>query len=168
MFCVWLLPTDEQSTVIAEVISSNMALLNRPHFLPHMTLFDSTQALNEKCQEHFAAIVDVINSNHKELLTLKIASCTLGQQFYKSFYCEIEDTKALRFIYNQVRNLDTASKYTLLPHVSLAYGNSDKKQLRTLNFKTITFDKICLVADNNEESNEAISRWEVIKSYKLG
>jgi len=167
MFCIWLLPSSEHSKIIEKTISANMALLKRPSFLPHMTLFDSNQPLDRDCRKTFFKIVNNINKHQTELITLKITPCISGAYFYKSFFCEIENHPNLQFIYEQIKSLDTSSTYQFIPHISLAYGNNNKTLLG-IDLQEINFDRIALVLDNNEESNTAISSWKIIESCKLG
>ena len=166
MFCVWLLPSDLDAQHIGDVISANMSRLKRPVFSPHMTLFDSEKKLNSSCKEAFSCIVKRINECIKSALTFRVMPCVYGTAFYKSFFCEIEYHETLRILYEEIRQLDTKSTYQLYPHISLAYGRKDKV-LKTIDLKTITFDKIALIVDNNEESDAAIRSWKIIDSYKL-
>lgn len=169
MFCIWLLPIRRHENIIARSISSNMAALNMPSFIPHLTLFDGTKVIDDALLKSFRNIIKSQNSFNQPLRLKVLSNLNCDDSYYRSCYMKLSSTTELNYIFNRMRILDEKSTYKLEPHVSLAYSNRCNylPLLKSPSLNYIDFDRLCIVSDNNQENATAIESWEIIESCKL-
>ena len=166
MFSIWLTPSKQSLIPLLECINANSHKLSRPSYIPHMTLFFSEKSY-ESASKCFSALAE---SHEWGKINLKTGGIIENKSsFYMGLYISLSKTPELDDLFNGIRTLDPDSTYLLSPHISIAYGIDGYgcNDLSHYDTDEIVFDTISLVSCKIDESNEAISSWEIVKSFDL-
>lgn len=144
--------------------------LNTPLFPAHVTLFCGYCENKEELTRSFSKLF-----LHQNKLILEKSDVVIGNSFYKTLYIKLFSNTAIQKLFHLAKETDQNSSYELKPHLSLLYGKHHLDTLEKLKTfaeqniygESMTFNKISLYTDHSDESYEAISSWEEIKSVTL-
>ena len=138
--------------------------LNSPEFKLHMTLagpFDrikktSLQAISDCCKGFTPIKLKTRGYNYK-------------QEFFKSFFIGIEKSQELINLRDTMFKLNHhKSIESFMPHISLAYGNHERKVKDNLiSFLPKPVDLITLNRISIVDIHENIKMWRVMESFPL-
>ncbi len=158
MFSIWLIPSQNDLIQLSQVINHNQFILNRPAYIPHMTMIQG----DDKTMNWHDTLNQIACSTPR--ITLNIQDKGMSYHtFYRSFFLTFHESSHLNCLHEKFKPIGH-DQYHFIPHLSLAYG-ADAKQQESLEIPeamhSVTFDKIALVSDHPNEDNNAIASWRI-------
>ena len=163
-YWLWGLFPSMERVFLNEIKAKVQSQLKSPIFETHITL--TGPYLN--IDNIFLNKLKNFAENNSAIM-LNVGGYDFKQEIFKSFYISIENSRRLKELRRNIYELnhhDLADNYS--PHISLSYGNHEKKakkelisKLPELN-KTIRMSKIALV-----EVDEDINHWRILESFDL-
>ena len=165
----WLLPAEEETRLLEEIISQLANTFHTPVFQPHLTLatIPSAQIDNP------AAFLEQLSAKTPEL-TLEYSGTPIASDRYNQALilpCDLAPGLAaiVRSLHRQHHVPDD-----YLPHVSLLYANLDQKtgqrlcqEIRLVK-KTLHFNKISAIKIGPETTSaEDVMSWQVLATSRL-
>ena len=163
-YWLWGLFPEKETYYLNEIKAKVQRKLKSPFFQTHITLSGPYLNIDDiflKNLRTFAKSNSVINLN--------VDGYDFRQEIYKSFFISIKNSSHLKELRKNIYKLnkfDLEKNYS--PHISLAYGNHEKKvkkelisKLSKIN-KSFTLSKIALVF-----VNENINLWKILESFDL-
>lgn len=163
-YWLWGLFPYEEKVFLNEIKAQVQSKLKSPFFETHLTLTGPYLNIDNIFLNKLKTFAE-----NNSVITLNIRGYDFKQEIFKSFYISIKNSrrvKELRRNIYELNSFDLARNY--YPHISLSYGNHEKKEkkelisnLPELN-KTIRMSKIALV-----EVNEDINLWKILESFDL-
>jgi hypothetical protein len=166
MFSIWLTPSKKHLIPLIDCINKNSYILNRPAYIPHMTLFFSENDIEPASIEFNKLFLNITTG----VINLQVEDIVENEDsFYMGLYLSLKNNADLISLFNEVNQLDTASNYRLFPHVSLAYGVKGKQYNSLSHYKQteIIFDTVSIINCKIDESNASIASWEILRSYDI-
>ena len=163
-YSIWFLPQGQIKTYLTEIIWDLSASWKGPHFVPHITLFGGVDE-TEDYMRHKARLL----AEQLEPFDLKLGRLAWSEEFFRSFYLEVQFDHELRFARKRTLSVFEAQEEEFFPHLSLYYGTQEKaektqkaKEIKFSSELTFRVEEIFL-AHNNEIDLE----WIVLDSYAL-
>ena len=162
-FSVWLIPTDEHSRQLRDLINCFAQENASPAFIPHCTLLTKIQ--------NFSSIpIDKIESfcSHTKPFKLNVLNITGGETLYKSLYIQFKRDDFIMEIQQNFSNLfNNREPYLFDPHLSLMYKIvPPEKQVEIISNisiqNRINFDQISIV-----KTGKIVEEWNIAHSKKL-
>ena len=163
-YWIWGLFPAKETYFLNEIKAKVQSKLKSPSFQTHITLSGPYLKIDNIFLKNLKTF-----AKSNSVITLNIDGYGFRQEIYKSFFISIKNScplKELRKNIYKLNKFDLENNY--LPHISLAYGNHEKKDKKELISKlskikhTITLSKIALVL-----VDENINLWKILESYDL-
>jgi len=161
-YWLWGLFPSKDKVFLNEIKAKVQNKLKSPSFETHITLAGPYLNIDKIFLNKLKNFAE-----KNSAITLNIDRYNFKQEIFESFYIPIKKSRQLkelrRNIY-ELNNFDLAKNYS--PHISLSYGNHEKKEKKELisNLpelkKTIRISKIAFV-----EVNENINLWKILESF---
>ncbi len=163
MYFIWLLPKNEDSKYLSDIIDNLSRKFNSPKFSPHVTVFGY---VNFK----LPVIRDAIKKSIAELEPFTVIRSDLkySNNFWKTIYFELRPNSFLSRIYKMLNNsLGENESFTFSPHFSLIYKNMNDSQKQQLISEIILkrnfiIDKIAIMKFSNN-----VDEWKIIETYSI-
>ena len=163
-YWVWGLFNSEESNLLNEIKGKVQSKLKSPVFETHITLTGPYLIIDKNFLNKLKTF-----GKSNSVIKLNADGYDFKQEEFKSFYISIKNSKNLKELRKNIYELnkfDIKNNYS--PHISLSYGNHEKKEKEILISKLPVFNKpikmskIALV-----EVNEDINLWKIIESFDL-
>ena len=163
-YWIWGLFPSKDNSFLNEIKAKVQSKLKSPFFETHITITGPYLNIDNIFLNKLKTFAE-----NNSVIMLNVCGYEFKEEIFKSFFISIEKSQQLielrRNIY-QLNNFDLADFY--FPHISLCYGNHEKKEKKELirNLpklkKTIRISKIALV-----EVDEDINLWKILESFDL-
>ena len=163
-YWVWGLFPYEETNLLNEIKAKVQSKLESPVFETHITLTGPYLIIDKNFLNKLKTF-----GKSNSVIKLNVDGYDFKQEEFKSFYISIKNSKNLKELRKSIYKLnkfDIKNNYS--PHISLSYGNHEKKEKEILISKLPVFNKpikmskIALV-----EVNEDINLWKIIESIDL-
>ncbi len=163
-YWVWGLFPSRETKFLNKIKAEVQSKLISPFFDIHITLAGPYLNIDKT----FLKKLKAYGENNSKII-LDVNGYDFKQKMFKSFYISIKNSRSLKKLRKNIYELkkfDFNNNYS--PHISLSYGNHEKKEkdlliskLPELN-KQIKMSKIALV-----EVNEDLNLWKILEIYAL-
>ena len=162
-YSIWILPDEELQVYLSDIICKISIKYGGPIFQPHVTILGGITGNESDLIKNTVNLSEKINN-------LKIVFDGIGynKDYFFSIYLQVLLSNELKNVTNIAENIFKCFNDNFVPHLSLAYGNYEKKEkdkmLDFINEIPVSFiaNNLCLVK-NNEQALE----WEIISSLKF-
>ncbi|MAV81814.1 MAG: hypothetical protein CMD12_07595 [Flavobacteriales bacterium] len=163
-YWIWGLFSSRETNLLNKIKAKVQSKLKSPVFETHITLGGPYLDIDKTFLNKLKTFGE---SNSR--ITLNVDGFDFKQEKFKSFYLSIKNSKHLRELRKNICELnkfDLDNNY--FPHISLSYGNHEKKEKKILISKLHEFNipikisKIALV-----EVNEDINLWKILETFDL-
>ena len=158
---LWLLPDARDNVKYKNIIKNISLETGLSYFEPHLTLFGRINANPEPFFELFKDM-----ANKQKRISTKVKKLKFGTSHWKSFYIDIEKNSSLEALQKQmIAPINHLRDYHFDPHLSLAYGSTDKMTYLTKEInleKVISFNSVAIafVPVN-------VDRWKIIDKFEF-
>ena len=163
-YWLWGLFTKKDKDFLNKIKAKVQSKLKSPSFETHLTLTGPYLNIDNVFLKKLKTFAE-----NKSAIMLNAFGYDFKQEIFESFYITIknsQDLQELRRNIYELNNFDRANIYS--PHISLSYGNHEKKEKKELISKlpelnkTIRMSKIAMV-----EVDEDINLWRILESFDL-
>ena len=171
LFSLWLIPAQPINSSLVTYVNDLSEHYHSPSFQPHVTLFCGKT-------KNLESTLSTIKKMSAQIspLTLSVTGVEATNEYYKSVFITLSNSSELNSFFQQARTLDLQSQYVLMPHLSLLYQNLPLAQKQdiankiqsSLNIQSITFDRIQVMTDIDQEGSSAVKSWRVLYRGNLG
>lgn len=166
----WLVPAAEERTYFQEIIDSFAQKYDAPTFTPHVTIYSGEYEAVEAVESIIRQTTQGIQS-----FRLSVDQVLYTQEFTKSLFVQFHQNSTLTQISETLGSFsNTASKFTLNPHLSLIYQHLTediKQKLITeisLPKSEILFKEIRVISTASKvETREDVENWRLIYRENL-
>ncbi len=163
-FAVWLLPSEEDTASLGEIIRDLAVQFDAPFFPPHLTLYQGVVFDGDGIAKTLESLVSTL-----EPIDLKIRAIASSDILYKCIFISlIHQAMLVEMSQAIMLSLKHQEPYTLDPHVSLLYKELSQVErthcLRQIQFpgKKITFDAMKVIRPAMHSNGWVdIKDWEV-------
>ena len=163
-YWLWGLFPSSEKVFLNEIKAKVQSKLKSPFFETHITLTGPYLNIDNIFLNKLKNFAE-----NNSVIMLKTGGYDFEQEIFKSFFIPIKYSRRLKELRRNIyalNNFDLANHYS--PHISLSYGNHEKKEkknlianLPVLN-KPIRMSKIAMV-----EVDEDINLWKILESFDL-
>ena len=163
-FWVWGLFPSKETNLLNEIKAKVQSKLKSPVFDTHITLAGPYLNIDKP---FLNKLKNFVESN--SVIILNVKGYDFKQEKFKSFYISIKNSRNLKELRKNICELnkfDFGNNYS--PHISLSYGNHEKKEKKILISKLPEFNKrIKMSKIAIVEVNEDINLWKILERYDL-
>jgi hypothetical protein len=170
-FAVWLLPSEEDTVLLGEIIRDLAAQFDAPLFRPHLTLYQGVEFEEDRLAETLDSLASSLGP-----IDLKIRAIASSEVFYRCIFIDlIQQAMLIKISRAILLSLQHQEPYALEPHVSLLYKELSQEErtngLSRFQFpgKTITFHAIQVVRPARQSNGWRDSTdWELDPPMTMG
>ena len=163
-YLIWIMPGGVVKRKFSRIINSLSKKYNSPRFVPHVTLLGSFEGIETELiikAEKYSKLIKPFEVNLTKVACLN--------EFFRSLFILVKKNKNVIKNHEIGRKLFGMPSKKYLPHLSLIYGNFDKKTKKVM-IKAIgekfnskfKVNSIYLV-----RKDEVDTTWTIIKKLKL-
>ena len=163
MISLWLSPNDTDLKAYQNVIQSLSERFGTSVFEPHITLHPFIE-WNETIEKRF-----VEEFSNQIPMNLLLSDLNTSYSFYQCLYLKAEKQPFLNQLWHSTVDFFKIENDDYMPHLSLLYGDFDKKVIQSLiqSYKTsldgeVIFNQIKIVKTGHD-----IEQWKTIKAIQL-
>lgn len=164
-YALWVAPEEAASQQLQSVIGQLAAAYSGPVFSPHLTLLSWVRGE----EQELASKTESLASSMAPLTT-KITGFAGAPYYFRCFFAPLESSSKLRqAVSNATQHFNASAGSGYLAHVSLLYGQMDRKMKKTIPGQIgqkvplrFSFDKIQLV-----RMSVSVSAWTTVAEFPL-
>lgn len=163
-FSLWLVPSQHDHNLLANIINNLANQYNAPVFEPHVTIYTGVYTQKDKLAKIIAGSAEMVHS-----ISLIVKEIGFSDNFFKTLFIEFEDNPVLTILSQKIRSeLQYQEQHDLRPHLSLLYKTMCEREkqaiINRLNFTKpqVHLDEITAVIPGNLSQG-----WVDVEGWKL-